>query len=56
MSATQIERLITHLFGYDVPVLSLSGLIRSKQATGREKDLRILSELEALRDLKEGLD
>lgn len=44
---------IINLFGYDIHVLSLDGLIQSKQATGREKDLRVLPELEALRELNE---
>jgi len=44
---------VFNLFGYDVHVLSLGSLIQSKKAAGREKDLRILPELEALRDLAE---
>jgi len=34
-------------------VLSLAGLIQSKRAAGRKKDLNALPELEGLRDLKE---
>jgi hypothetical protein len=36
-------------------ILSLDGLIRTKQATGREKDLKALPELQALKELKERL-
>ena len=36
------------LFGFAVWVLSLEGLIRSKKAAGRPKDLQALPELEAL--------
>jgi hypothetical protein len=39
--------------GKEYPVLSLTGLIQSKRAAGRKKDLNALPELEALRDLKE---
>jgi hypothetical protein len=39
---------------YDRPcrVLSLEGLIRSKRAAGRSKDLSALHEIEALREMK----
>jgi predicted nucleotidyltransferase len=40
------------LFGFPVRVLSLEGLIRSKKAAGRQKDLNALPELEALLELK----
>jgi hypothetical protein len=40
------------LFGRDVRVLSLEGLIKAKQAAGRRKDLLVLPELEALLELK----
>jgi len=40
------------LFGFPVRVLSLDGLVRSKKAAGRPKDLLILPELEALLALK----
>ena len=44
------EELI--LFGYPVRVLSLDGLIRAKRATARRKDLIIVPELEAIRELR----
>lgn len=40
------------LFGYDVRILSLDGLIKAKQAAGRRKDLLILPELEAMLELR----
>ena len=40
------------LYGYRVWVLTLTGLIRSKQAAGRPKDLRLLPELQALQALQ----
>jgi predicted nucleotidyltransferase len=40
------------LYGYRVWVLTLEGLISSKQAAGRPKDLRLLSELQALQALR----
>jgi hypothetical protein len=43
------------LFGRPCEVLSLEGLIRSKRAAGRTKDLLVLPELEALQEIeKEG--
>ena len=36
------------LYGMPCKVLSLEGLIKSKKAAGRAKDLRLLPELEAL--------
>lgn len=38
------------LYGHDVQVLSISGLIKAKRAAGRTKDLLVLPELEALRE------
>jgi predicted nucleotidyltransferase len=38
------------LFGYEVKVLSIEGLIKAKRAAGRTKDLLVLPELEALRE------
>jgi predicted nucleotidyltransferase len=38
--------------GIPVAVLSLSGLIKSKKAAGRQKDLYVLPELQALEELK----
>lgn len=40
------------LFGFSVHVLSLDGLLRAKRATARRKDLTIVPELEALRELQ----
>jgi predicted nucleotidyltransferase len=40
------------LYGYRVWVLTLEGLISSKQAAGRPKDLRLLPELQALQALR----
>ncbi len=40
------------LFGKHCLVISLVDLIRSKKAAGRKKDLLILDELEALKELK----
>ncbi|MBZ0168108.1 hypothetical protein MELA_02349 [Candidatus Methylomirabilis lanthanidiphila] len=39
------------IYGYPVLVLTLAGLIHSKQATGRPKDLRLIEELQALQAL-----
>jgi hypothetical protein len=40
------------LFGFQCAVLSLEGLIRSKRAAARPKDLLILPEIEALREIE----
>ncbi len=37
-----------HLYGFDVDVLSVEGLIKAKTAAGREKDVPGLKHLEAL--------
>jgi len=48
---------IKHLYGCDVQILSLEGLIKAKRALGRTKDLLVLPELEALREvLAEGIE
>ncbi len=44
--------VILGLFGYQCAVLSLDGLIQSKRATARPKDLLILPEIEALREME----
>jgi len=44
------------LFGFPVRILTLDGLIRAKRAAGRRKDLTIVPELEALRELREDKD
>lgn len=41
------------LFGKDYSVLTLDALITSKRAAGRPKDLQVLLELEALREVSE---
>lgn len=38
--------------GMEIAVLSLIGLIKSKEAAGRPKDLYVLAELKALEQLK----
>ena len=40
------------LYGFHVWVLTVEGLIASKQAAGRPKDLRLLPELQALQALR----
>lgn len=40
------------LYDQQVWILSLDGLILAKEATGRPKDLRLLSELKALKALR----
>jgi len=39
------------LFGMQIRILNLDGLINAKRAAGRTKDLLVLPELEALREL-----
>ena len=39
------------IFGVECAVLSLNGLILSKRATARPKDLLVLPEIEALREM-----
>jgi hypothetical protein len=51
--AVEKESVIMELFGFDVKVLSLTGLIKAKRAAGRPKDLLVLPELEALKELLE---
>ena len=41
-----------NLFGHSCAVLSLQGLIQSKRACGRSKDLLVLPELEALSEIQ----
>ncbi len=45
------ESVSAKLYGCDVLLLSLEGLIKAKKAAGRTKDLLILPELEALQEL-----
>lgn len=44
------ESIVMSLFGYEVKVLTIEGLIKAKRAAGRTKDLLVLPELEALQD------
>lgn len=44
------ESVIINLYGHDVRVLSIEGLIKAKRAAGRTKDLLVLPELEALQE------
>jgi len=41
---------IVTLYGFEVKILTLDGLIKAKRAAGRTKDLLVLPELEALRE------
>ncbi|MBI5052391.1 MAG: nucleotidyltransferase [Chloroflexi bacterium] len=43
---------VAELFGFNVRVLSLDGLIRAKRKAGRKKDLLVLPELEALLEMQ----
>jgi hypothetical protein len=43
---------VKNVGGVEVRVLSLSGLIKSKVAAGRDRDLYVLPELKALEELK----
>jgi len=44
------------LYGYTIRILTLEGLIISKQAAGRPKDLLLLAELKALQAVREESD
>lgn len=48
------SRLLT-LFGFDCRCLDIDGLIATKRAAGRPKDLEAIAELEALREEADGL-
>jgi predicted nucleotidyltransferase len=43
---------VKQIAGVDVRILSLAGLIKSKAAAGRPRDLYVLPELEALEEIK----
>lgn len=53
---TEVEKFATleTLYGCEVKILSVDGLILAKRAAGRTKDLLVLPELEALREVLEG--
>ena len=46
--AVNKESETKNLFGFSIKVLTIAGLIKSKRAAGRTKDLLVLPELEAL--------
>jgi predicted nucleotidyltransferase len=46
------DAVTVHIYNLDVPVASLADVVRSKEAAGREKDLRFLPQLRRL--LEEG--
>ena len=45
--------VLVEAYGYRFPILGLAELIRSKRAAGRDKDLRVLPELESLLEAQE---
>ncbi len=49
--AVKNESLVDTLYGCEVSILTVEGLIKAKRAAGRAKDLLVLPELEALREL-----
>lgn len=49
--AVKNESVIDTLYGCEVRILTIEGLIKAKRAAGRVKDLLVLPELEALREL-----
>lgn len=49
-SDVQNESVTISLYGYEVKVLSIEGLIKAKRAAGRVKDLNALPELEIMRE------
>ena len=49
------ESEVIHVYGADCLVLTLAGLVKAKRAAGRPRDLAVLPELEALKELREKL-
>ena len=49
--AVKKESILTRVYDCNVRVLTLEGLIKAKRAAGRTKDLLVLPELEALREM-----
>ena len=49
--AVKKESVIDTLYDCDVRILTIEGLIKAKRAAGRTKDLLVLPELEAIREL-----
>jgi hypothetical protein len=50
--AVALDAICMPLFGGEYRVASLDTLIRSKKAAGRSKDLNVLPELEALKEMQ----
>lgn len=48
--AVKKESVLTRLYGCEVRILTVEGLIKAKRAAGRVKDLLVLPELEALQE------
>lgn len=49
--AVKKESVVDTLYGCEVRILTIEGLIKAKRAAGRVKDLLVLPELEALQEL-----
>jgi hypothetical protein len=49
-AAVEVESLEASLFGATYRFINLKGLIRSKRAAGRAKDLEVVAELEVIRE------
>ena len=49
--AVKKESVVDTLYDCDVRILTVEGLIKAKRAAGRVKDLLVLPELEALKEL-----
>ncbi len=49
--AVKKESVSVNIYGCEVRVLTIGGLIKAKRAAGRAKDLLVLPELEALQEL-----
>ena len=49
--SVRVESLVETLYGCEVRLLTIEGLIKSKRAAGRAKDLLVLPELEALKEV-----
>ena len=54
--AVKKESILTTVYDCNVRVLTLEGLIKAKRAAGRTKDLLVLPELEALREMLSDTD
>ena len=47
------ESVLTEIYDCEIRILTIEGLIKAKRAAGRTKDLLVLPELEALKELLE---